>query len=69
DSSIPGETVFGDPREDGSIPVWVDFGGVVPEQYRDERGRLLPCIEYEFCKWGWPRVHVIRHGKRTPLEG
>ena len=55
DRGIPSKTTWGEPREDGSIPVWYDFGDVVPEQRRDERGRLLPCIEYEFCRWGWPR--------------
>lgn len=24
------------------------------EQERDERGRLLPCIEYDFDENGWP---------------
>lgn len=31
-----------------------DGSEVEIEQRRDERGRLLPCCEYEFHRWGFP---------------
>jgi hypothetical protein len=25
-----------------------------PKQYRDELGRLKPCVNFEFSRYGWP---------------
>lgn len=32
-----------------------DGSEVEIEQRRDEQGRLLPCCEFEYCRWGFPR--------------
>ena len=37
--------------EQGVELVWIDFGGVEPEQRRDQLGRLLPCCEFEFYRF------------------
>jgi hypothetical protein len=25
------------------------------KQYRDELGRLKPCVNFEFSRYGWPK--------------
>jgi hypothetical protein len=40
--------------------VWTDYGDVEPEQYLDERRRLLPCVDYWFLRYGWRRVGTAR---------
>ena len=54
DSTITGTTVT-ETDANGVELVWTDYGDVEPEQRRDKRGRLLPCCEYDFYRWGWPR--------------
>jgi hypothetical protein len=57
DSSIRGETIVEPPNDDGDVFIWTDFGGIEPAQHQDERGRLLPCIDFTFDRWGWPKSH------------
>jgi hypothetical protein len=53
DHTLPAETIIDPPDANGVELVWTDYGGVEPEQHRDGRGRLLPCCEFEFDRWGW----------------
>jgi hypothetical protein len=54
DSAITGTTVT-ETDANGVELVWTDYGDVEPEQRRDKRGGLLPCCDYDFYRWGWPR--------------
>ena len=53
DRNLRAETIIDPPDANGVQLVWTDYGGIEPEQYRDERGRLLPCCDYDFYRWGW----------------
>ena len=53
DRTISAEIVIDPPDVNGVQLVWTNYDGTEPEQYRDDRGRLLPCCEFEFNQWGW----------------
>jgi hypothetical protein len=36
----------------GNVIFWADH---VPAEHRDERGRKLPCCEYDFDRWGFSK--------------
>ncbi len=60
DRSIKGKLIT-EVNASGIELIWTDYGDVEPEQYRDDRGRLLPCCDFMFCRWGFRR--------RDPEEG
>jgi hypothetical protein len=55
DRSIPSKLVFDPPNALGEQLIWVDYGDLEPEQYRDEKGRLLPCCDFLYFRWGYSR--------------
>ena len=55
--STPRKIIADPPNADGDELIWEDFGDIEPEQHRDAKGRLLPCCEYSYKRWGWPKVY------------
>lgn len=55
DKNIAATLVIDPPDESGRELIWMDYGGLVPEQHRDERGRLLPCADYSYFRHGLKR--------------
>jgi hypothetical protein len=48
--------VIDPPNENDEELVWTVYEGEdEPEPYRDQQGRLLPCCEFMFDRWGWQK--------------
>ena len=52
DDCVPTQIIMDPPDANGIELIWTDYGDVEPEQHRDDRGRLLPCCDFEFYRWG-----------------
>jgi hypothetical protein len=50
--ATPDEAIGQAADETGNVIFWADY---FPAERRDERGRRLPCCEYDFDRWGFPK--------------